>query len=76
VTPSCSSCVIFMFAQELVLMQESLQTLKMAQQKFQESSDCMDRVKPETKDKEMLVPLTGSVSFSANQNQPPTLFSH
>lgn len=44
-------------------MQESLQTLKVAQQKFQESSDCMDRIKPETENKEMLVPLTGSVSF-------------
>jgi len=49
--------------QELAFMQESLQNLKMAQQKFQESSDCMDRVKPESENKEILVPLTGSVSF-------------
>ncbi|XP_065349258.1 prefoldin subunit 5 [Cloeon dipterum] len=47
--------------QELSLMQESLNTLKMAQQKFQQSADCMERIKPGSDGKDILVPLTGSM---------------
>lgn len=34
---------------ELHVFQESIQTLKMAQGKFQESKNCLDKVKPENK---------------------------
>ncbi|XP_014213801.1 prefoldin subunit 5 [Copidosoma floridanum] len=47
--------------QELVVFQESLQSLKIAQTKFQESHDCLDKFTPEAKGKEILVPLTGSM---------------
>ncbi|XP_059479679.1 prefoldin subunit 5 [Neocloeon triangulifer] len=50
--------------QELAVMQDSLQTLKVAQQKFQQSADCMERVDPNSEGKEILVPLTGSMYVS------------
>jgi len=47
--------------QELTVFQDSLQTLKIAQSKFQESGSCLDKVTPEAKGKEILVPLTDSM---------------
>lgn len=47
--------------QELGVFQDSLQTLKMAQTKFQESGSCLDKVTPEAKGKEILVPLSSSI---------------
>merc|ERR1712183_56644 len=44
--------------QELQFFNESLQQLKIAQLKFNESGECVDRVTPEVKGKEVLVPLT------------------
>ncbi|XP_074114504.1 prefoldin 5 [Cotesia typhae] len=46
---------------ELNVFQDSLQTLKIAQSKFQESGFCLDKVTPEAKGKEILVPLTESM---------------
>ncbi|CAD6216102.1 GSCOCG00012865001-RA-CDS [Cotesia congregata] len=55
---------------ELNVFQDSLQTLKIAQSKFQESGFCLDKVTPEAKEfliiinylgKEILVPLTESM---------------
>ena len=37
--------------QELSVFQDSLQTLKIAQTKFQESGSCLDKVTPEAKGK-------------------------
>lgn len=47
--------------QEVELFSSSLQQLKMAQTKFQESGECLDKVAPENEGKEILVPLTGSM---------------
>ncbi|GLV41120.1 Prefoldin 5 [Carabus blaptoides fortunei] len=47
--------------QELNLFQDSLQTLKIAQTKFQNSGESLEKVTPESKGKSILVPLTGSV---------------
>ncbi|XP_071525619.1 prefoldin subunit 5 [Panulirus ornatus] len=44
--------------QELQFFNESLQQLKIAQLKFNESGECVDKITPETKGKGMLVPLT------------------
>ena len=44
-------------------MQESLQQLKVVQQKFLESQDALQKVGCEQPGKEVLVPLTSSVSF-------------
>lgn len=44
--------------QELQFFNDSLQQLKIAQMKFSESGECVDKVTPETKGKEVLVPLT------------------
>ena len=44
-------------------MQNSLQQLKMVQSKFVESGESLESIKPENKDKEILVPLTSSVSL-------------
>lgn len=49
--------------QELNLFQDSLQSLKIAQVKFQNSGESLEKVTPESKGKSILVPLTGSVSF-------------
>lgn len=37
--------------QELMVFQESLHSLKIAQSKFQESNDCLDKFTPESKGK-------------------------
>ncbi|PSN37488.1 hypothetical protein C0J52_20948 [Blattella germanica] len=49
--------------QEISVFQESLQTLKMAQTKFQDSGDSLEKITPETEGKTIMVPLTGSVSL-------------
>ncbi|KAI8420977.1 hypothetical protein MSG28_008125 [Choristoneura fumiferana] len=47
--------------QELNVFQDSLQTLKMAQGKFVESGESVDKITPKSKGKSILVPLTGSM---------------
>ena len=47
--------------QDLQFYQESLGNLKHAQTKFQDSGDSLGKFTPENKDKEILVPLTGSM---------------
>ncbi|XP_044727851.1 probable prefoldin subunit 5 [Chrysoperla carnea] len=47
--------------QELTMFQESLQTLKMAQSKFQDSGESLEKIVPELEGKPILVPLTGSM---------------
>lgn len=46
---------------ELGVFQDSLQTLKIAQTKFQESGSCLEKITPAKKGNEILVPLTGSM---------------
>lgn len=43
------------------MFQESLQTLKMAKTKFAGSKDAVEQLNPDWKQKEILVPLTGSM---------------
>ncbi|XP_012279034.1 prefoldin subunit 5 [Orussus abietinus] len=50
--------------QELTVFQDSLQTLKIAQTKFQESGSCLDRLSSTAKGREILVPLTNSIYVS------------
>ncbi|XP_074653047.1 prefoldin subunit 5-like [Tubulanus polymorphus] len=47
--------------QEISFFTNSLKSLKMAQQKFNESQECLNSMNEESKDKEVLVPLTGSM---------------
>ncbi|XP_072929264.1 prefoldin subunit 5 [Epargyreus clarus] len=47
--------------QELNVFQDSLQTLKIAQSKFVESGESVEKITPATKGKTILVPLTGSM---------------
>lgn len=47
--------------QELNVFQESLQTLKMAKTKFAGSKDAVEQLNCDWKQKEILVPLTGSM---------------
>ncbi|KAF2880442.1 hypothetical protein ILUMI_25720 [Ignelater luminosus] len=47
--------------QELALFQESLHSLKVAQGKFQNSGECLEKVTPAAEGKSILVPLTGSM---------------
>lgn len=56
--------------QDLQFYQESLQNLKLAQTKFQDSGDSISKLVPENKDKEILVPLTGSMYVPGNLNDP------
>ncbi|XP_071453246.1 probable prefoldin subunit 5 [Hetaerina americana] len=51
--------------QELTVFQDSLQTLKIAQQKFQDSGDCLEKITPKAEGNPILVPLTGSDIDSA-----------
>lgn len=46
---------------ELIIFQDSLQTLKVAQTKFQESGSCLEKISPAMEGNEILVPLTGSM---------------
>ncbi|XP_043466581.1 prefoldin subunit 5 [Leptopilina heterotoma] len=59
--------------QDISMFQESLQTLKIAQTKFQESGSCMDKITPETKGKEILVPLTGSMYVAGQMGETKTV---
>lgn len=43
------------------MFQESLQTLKIAKTKFEGSKDALEQVSDDWKEKEILVPLTGSM---------------
>lgn len=43
------------------MIQESLQTLKMAQNKFHESGQSLEKITPDVKGETILVPLTGSM---------------
>uniref|UniRef100_T1ISQ0 Prefoldin subunit 5 n=1 Tax=Strigamia maritima TaxID=126957 RepID=T1ISQ0_STRMM len=47
--------------QEIELFSSSLQQLKLAQTKFQDSGDCLEKINPDNDGKEILVPLTGSM---------------
>ncbi|KAJ6637980.1 putative prefoldin subunit 5 [Pseudolycoriella hygida] len=49
------------FESELSVFQDSLQTLKMAKTKFAGSKEALEQINPTWKDKEILVPLTGSM---------------
>lgn len=49
------------FDQELSVLQDSWQTLKIAQTRFQESGSCLDKITPKAEGNEILVPLTGSM---------------
>lgn len=49
--------------QELTMYQNSLQSLKVAQTRYQNSKESIDKINPDCKEKEVLVPLTGSVSL-------------
>jgi hypothetical protein len=59
--------LIFDFFQEITFYSNSMNTLKMAQQKFTESQECLGKLDAKSKDKEILVPLTSSVSFQKQQ---------
>ncbi|KAK7084168.1 Prefoldin subunit 5 [Halocaridina rubra] len=58
--------------QELQFFNDSLQQLKIAQMKFNESGECVDKITSDTKGKEVLVPLTscmyvpGTISDAEN----------
>lgn len=52
--------------QEIDLFGTSLQQLKIAQTKYQESGECVEKLTPETEGKEMLVPLTTSMYVPGN----------
>jgi hypothetical protein len=54
---------LFGIFQEIEFFTTSLNQLKMAQTKYLESQESLNKVCPESKDKEILVPLTSSVSF-------------
>lgn len=47
--------------QEMSVFQDSLHTLKIAQGKFVESGECVEKITPDSKGKTILVPLTGSM---------------
>lgn len=53
--------IAFVFFQELGVFQDSLQTLKIAKSKFAGSKDALEQISEDWKDKEILVPLTGSM---------------
>ena len=50
-----------LFFQELNVFQDSLQTLKIAKSKFAGSKDALEQIDESWQDKEILVPLTGSM---------------
>lgn len=52
-----------LYFQEVELFTNSLNQLKHAQGKFVESQESMNKISPESQNKDILVPLTGSVSF-------------
>lgn len=42
---------------------DTSRTLRMAQTKFQDSNDCLEKITSDSEGKTIMVPLTGSVSF-------------
>jgi len=42
---------------------DTSRTLRMAQTKFQDSYDCLEKITSDSEGKTIMVPLTGSVSF-------------
>ncbi|XP_054258550.1 prefoldin subunit 5 [Macrosteles quadrilineatus] len=46
---------------ELMVFQDSVHSLKIAQTKFLESKESLDKITPESKGKDIMVPLTGSM---------------
>jgi len=55
---------------DLQFYQESLQNLKLAQSKFQESGDSLSRMNSESDGKSVLVPLTGSMYVPGQLSNP------
>jgi len=49
--------------QEIHMFLDTSRTLRMAQTKFQDSNDCLEKITSDTEGKTIMVPLTGSVSF-------------
>uniref|UniRef100_A0A0V0G8A3 Putative molecular chaperone prefoldin subunit 5 n=2 Tax=Triatominae TaxID=70999 RepID=A0A0V0G8A3_TRIDM len=47
--------------QELGVFQDSLQALKIAQTKYKDTVECLDKIKPDAKGSDIMVPLTGSM---------------
>ncbi|XP_021918952.1 prefoldin subunit 5 isoform X2 [Zootermopsis nevadensis] len=47
--------------QEIHVFLETSRTLKMAQTKFQDSNDCLEKITPDSEGKNIMVPLTGSM---------------
>nr|CAG4638897.1 EOG090X0NBB [Cyclestheria hislopi] len=56
--------------QDLTLYQESLQTLKVAQTKFQESAECAEKLESSNEGDYILVPLTGSMYVPGKITKP------
>lgn len=52
---------MFRLVKELGVFQDSLQTLKVAKTKFDGSKDALEQINEDWKNKEILVPLTGSM---------------
>ncbi|KAK9503549.1 hypothetical protein O3M35_010083 [Rhynocoris fuscipes] len=47
--------------QELGVFQDSLQALKIAQSKYKESAECLEKIQPDAAGSNIMVPLTGSM---------------
>merc|ERR1711874_508628 len=58
---------------DLQFYQESLQNLKLAQTKFQESAESMSKFSPDSAGQDILVPLTGSMYVPGMVTQPETV---
>ena len=56
-------CHVVLCLQEIEFMQNTLNQLKMVQSKFVESQECLSKVTKANVGKDMLVPLTSSVSL-------------
>ncbi|KAL7646426.1 UNVERIFIED_CONTAM: hypothetical protein RMT77_003339 [Armadillidium vulgare] len=59
--------------QELQYFTESLQQLKIAQVKFSDSGECVEKLTQETKGKELLVPLTSCMYVPGTISDPENL---
>lgn len=57
--------------QEIHMFLDTSRTLRMAQTKFQDSNDCLEKITPDSEGKTIMVPLTGSVSLM-DLNQTPS----
>ena len=49
--------------QEIHMFLDTSRTLRMAQTKFQDSNDCLEKITSDSEGKTIMVPLTGSVSL-------------